>query len=175
MTTLRPLKSVFLLAGLVGVSALAFWLGASYCDARRFSNDMRSGSRFGKIEGLLQMYHDKHGAFPPTKYQPVAGGPIHSWRVLLLVALGERRDYDFSLAWNSPTNLQGLGRISPFQNYFVQSEFDDGENTHFLSIGDDDEWPARKPLRSRLITKGKDRFLLVEYPDSKIHWMEPKY
>lgn len=51
----------------------------------------------------------------------------------------------------------------------------DDDFAHYITIGDGEEWPSRKPLRSRLITKGKDRFLLVEYPDSKIHWMEPKY
>jgi hypothetical protein len=30
-------------------------------------------------------------------------------------------------------------------------------------------------LNILLITEGKDRFLVVEYPDSDIHWMEPKY
>ncbi len=51
----------------------------------------------------------------------------------------------------------------------------DGNTTHYLVIGEGDEWPSSKPLRSRLVTKGKDRFLLVEYPDSNVHWMEPKY
>ncbi len=51
----------------------------------------------------------------------------------------------------------------------------EGETTQYLAIGEGDEWPSRKPLRSRLVIKGKDRFLLVEYPDSNIHWMEPKY
>ncbi len=173
MTTPRSLKIVLLLVGLFGLPALVFWLGVSYCDARRFSDDMRSEGRIGQIEGLLRMYYDKHGAFPPTKYQPVAGGPIHSWRVLLLVTFGEWRDYDFSLAWNNPTNLQALGRIPPHSNYFRLDG--DSESTHYLSIGEDEQWPATRPLRSRLITKGKDRFLLVEYPDSEIHWMEPKY
>ncbi len=173
MTTPRSLKIVLLLVGLVGLPILAFWLGGRLLEVRNAAKDMVSQGRFGQIEGLLRMYYDEHGAFPPTKYQPVAGGPIHSWRVLLIPSLGERRNYDFSQEWNSPTNLQALGRLPPHSNYFRLDG--DSESTHYLSIGEDEQWPATKPLRSRLITKGKDRFLVIEYLDSEIHWMEPKY
>ena len=50
-----------------------------------------------------------------------------------------------------------------------------GDIANYLAIGNDDQWPVKKPLKSRLITKDNDRFLLFEDPDSEIHWMEPKY
>jgi hypothetical protein len=134
--------------------------------------------KFAQLELALHLYHEEHGAFPPTKYQPVAGGPMHSWRVLLVPhttsRFAERHSkYDYSQEWNSPNNLQALGRMPPYFSYFRLDG--DGETTHYLAIGEGDEWPAKKPLRSRLVTKGKDRFLIVEDPDSQIHWMEPKY
>ena len=61
----------------------------------------------------------------------------------------------------------------PYFCYFSMGA--DSDITNYLAIGDGDEWPSEKPLRSRLVTKGKDRFLVVENPDSDVHWMEPKY
>ena len=80
--------------------------------------------------------------------------------------------YDFSQEWNSPENLKAVAEMG-FFNYLRTDA--DNETANYLAIGDGDEWPSRKPLKSYLVTKGKDRFLLVEYPDSDIHWMEPRY
>ncbi|MBE0541021.1 MAG: hypothetical protein IH623_06525 [Verrucomicrobia bacterium] len=174
MTTLRPLKIGLLLVGLVGLPIVAFWMGGRFFEAGNRSEDLSSQGRFEFIEAALLVYYKEHGAFPPTKYQPVAGGPIHSWRILLVPSIaGRQSKYDFSQEWNSPNNLQALGRVPPSYGYFRMHGQSD--IAHYLAIGDDDDWPSKKPLRSRLITKGKDRFLLVEYPDSKTHWMESKY
>jgi hypothetical protein len=60
--------------------------------------------------------------------------------------------------------------------YFDYFSTDGGNDiTNYLAIGDGDDWPSEKPLKSRLVTKGKDRFLVVEYPGSEVHWMEPKF
>jgi hypothetical protein len=178
MKTHRPLKTVLLLIGLVALSIGVFWLGGDFREDRNIAKDLRSQSKFAQLEFMLLAYHDKYGVFPPTKYQPVAGGPIHSWRVLLgsrtSLNLTERYSkYDHSQEWNSPNNLQVFSNM-PYFNYFRLAD-DDSDISNYLAIGEDDEWPAKKPLRSRLITKGKDRFLIVEDPDSQIHWMEPKH
>ena len=179
MKTPRPLKIVLLLIGLVGFSVAVFWLGWDFREDRNIGKDLVSRSNFAQLEFMLLTYHEEKGAFPPAKYQPVAGGPIHSWRVLLglrtSLNFAERfSKYDFSQEWNSPNNLQVFGDIPSF-SYFRMDRDGDNAITHYLAIGEYDEWPAKKPLRSRLITKGKDRFLIVEDPDSQIHWMEPKY
>lgn len=177
MKTLRPLKIVLLLIGLVGFPTAAFWMGGRFYEARNAVKDYLSQGRFAQLEAMLLIYHDEHGAFPPTKYQPEPGGPIHSWRVLLVPhssrSFIERySQYDFSQEWNSTNNLQALGRMPHFVYFSMNGN---GDVAQYLAIGDNDDWPSKKPLRSRLITKGKDRFLLVEYPDSDIHWMEPKH
>lgn len=173
MTSLRALRTVLQMVCLPMVAVGMGWLIA---DAVSRGKDVRSRGRFSQMEVALLSYHQEHGVFPPTKYQPVAGGPIHSWRVLILPytspGLIERyATYDFSQEWNSSANLSALGRMAP--DFFrIAGE---GSSTHYIAVGDADEWPSRRPLRSRLITKGKDRFLLVEYPEADIHWMEPKY
>ena len=179
MTTLRRLKILLLSICLVGLPIGAFWLGWRVLDGGNRAKEARSQGRFAQIELMLHIYHEEHGAFPPTKYQPKPGGPIHSWRVLLVPytsALFKEKysQYDISKEWNSTTNLKALSRM-PYFSYFRMHGEGDNDITHYLAIGEGDEWPSKNPLRSRLITKGKDRFLVVEDPDSTIHWMEPKY
>jgi hypothetical protein len=176
MRTLRTLKIVLLLVCLVAFCLVVFLIRELYLDAANRAKDVISQGRLAQIEAMLLIYHDKHGAFPPTKYQPEPGGPIHSWRVLLVphtspYAKEGYSNYDFSQEWDSSNNLHAL--VGKPSRYF--SVDGDGDTTHYLAIGPDDEWPSRKPLRSLLVTKGRDRFLLVEDRDSKIPWMEPKY
>ncbi len=172
----RGLKIGLLFIGLAGLPMLGFWVGYNFYAATCRVKDVRSQCRFGQLELMLYLYHEAHGTFPPTKYQAEPGGPIHSWRVLLVpytspYAQEGYFNYVFSQEWNSSNNLRAfVGK--PSRYFRIEG---DGDVAHYLAIGDDDEWPSKKPLRARLITKGKDRFLLVEDPDSKIHWMEPKY
>lgn len=172
MKTPRLWKTVFLWVCLFGLPFGAFWLGW------RAAEILRAQSRFAQLEMALLRYHDEHGVFPPTRYQPEPGGPIHSWRVLLLPHLdrefaGRHAHYDYSHWWTHPRNLEALGREAP--GFFRIHDEGYPGITHYLAIGEDDEWPSTMLLRSRLVRKGNGRFLLVEHPDSEIHWMEPKY
>ena len=177
MRTLRSLKTALFLVCLLGLPILGFWMGGRVLEARNAGKECLSQCRFAQIRTMLLPNQEQQGAFPPTKYQTKAGGPIHSWRVLLVphtnVDFKERYSrYDFSQDWNSPSNLQAIGSMPHF-GYF--STDGDKEITNYLAIGDGDDWPSEKPLRSRLVRKGNDRFLVVEYPDSAIHWMKPEY
>ena len=177
MTTPRPLRIATLLVCMVGLPIVAFWMGGRFHEAREIGKDYLSQSKFSQIEAMLLLYHDKHGAFPPSKCQTEAGGPMHSWRVLLVpyTARGfmERYSgYDFSQVWNSSNNLHALAGMPHFTYYKMSGE---GDIANYLTIGEGDEWPSKTPLKTRFITKGNDRFLLVEYPGSDIHWMEPRY
>lgn len=170
----RPSKTALMWSCIIGVTILTFWMGGVLANA----NYRRSVKNFARLELALLRYHDEHGAFPPTKFQPEAGGPIHSWRVLLLPYADQtfvetHSQYDYSHWWISPPNLQAWGREAPS----VFRMHHEGYNgiTHYLAIGDEDVWPSRSPRRSRMVMKDKDRFLLVEYPESEIHWMEPKF
>lgn len=177
MSNLRTLKVASLIVCLLALLIASFWMGGRFFELRNITKDCRSECTFAQIRAMLIAYHEQHGAFPPTKYQPKAGGPIHSWRVLLVpytdMGFRERYSkYNFSQEWNSANNSRALGDM-PYFHYFSMSG--DSDVTNYLAIGNGDDWPSEQPLKSRLVTKGKDRFLLVEYPDSKIHWMEPKY
>lgn len=180
----RVLKTLSLWVCLIGFLFAASWLGGRLCESRHVNRGIWSESRLAQLKVALEIYHREHGAFPPTKYQPVAGGPIHSWRVLLVphTSADERySNYDFTQEWNSAWNAQALRagptvlpRVAP-SRWFRLGDEGDGDTAHYLAIGEDDDWPSRKPLKSLLVRKGKDRFLLVEDPDSEVHWMEPKW
>ncbi len=177
MRSLRPLTISLLLLCLLGFPIVGFVVGRRVLDARTVAKDYLSQSRFAQIRVMLLAYHEQHGSFPPTKYQLEAGGPVHSWRVLLVPYTdadfrARYTKYDFSQEWNSPNNFQALGDM-PYFYYFNMNTNNDIAN--YFAMGDGDVWPSKKPLKSCLITKGRDRFLVVEYPDSDIHWMEPKY
>ena len=172
MKSLRTLKTLLVLVCLVAICLAVLLVRELYRDAENRARDSRSEGRFAQLTFALELYHTDHGAFPPARYQPVPDGPVHSWRVLLFPIYGDPRvTADYSQKWNSPKNVETLGQMAP--GFFRLNG--EGETTHYLTIGEGDEWPSRKPLRSRLVIKGKDRFLLVEYPDSNIHWMEPRF
>lgn len=161
----------------IGIPALVFWMGGQFHELRNISEHFLSESRFSQIRCMLLTYHEQHGAFPSTKYQAIPDGPIHSWRVLLLPYIDMYTaklysKYDFSQPWNSPDNLEIAKAAERHLGHF---SIDNPSIATYLAIGDGDEWPSGGPLKARLITKGEDRFLLVEYPDSKIRWTEPKY
>lgn len=144
-------------------------------EAKITALELQLQGRFDQLELALLAYHDEHGTFPPTKYQAEDGGPTHSWRVLLVPYTGGGdgySEYDFSQEWNSTNNLRALdnGRIGS-----IFREDEDSPIATILAVGEDGQWPSDRLLKSRLVRKGKDRFLLVEDPESEVHWMEPKY
>lgn len=167
-------KIIVFLVGILGVFIAGFWIGNRVLEVKNATKDCFSSGRFSQIKCMLLSYHEQHGAFPPTKYQPKPNGPIHSWRVLLMPYMDmahQRRysKYDFSQEWNSPKNMQAVGDVG---DVFSMNATNSTGITNYVTISTGDEWP--RPLKSLLVTKGEDHFLVVEYPNSDIHWMEPR-
>lgn len=156
---------------------LALWIGKRLAESQNMRADWLSRGRFAQIREALLAYHAEYGNFPPTKYRAGSKRPIHSWRVLLLPyidadAKNVYAHYDFSDDWNSPQNLATSNAVGHWAHLF---SMDRNDIANYLAIGDEDYWPSANPLRSCMVVAGKDRFLLVEYPDSDVRWMEPKY
>ena len=173
-------KTVLLWLCLTGLPVASFWLGGEYVEGTYIVKKHGTISRFAQLKLALHMYHEDFGVFPPIKYQPVPGGPTHSWRVLLAPYVGgglSNTNYDFTQEWNSPSNLQAFSRMPG--NYEMHPAWGSGMQvqghiTHYFAIGKDDDWPFSFPLKSRVVKKGTDQFWIVEDPESEIHWMEPK-
>jgi hypothetical protein len=174
-------KILFLTICIVILFGIGTGIGYFHFEYRSISMLSRPANKFAELKKMLLEYHSLYGEFPPKIYQAEPNGPRHSWRVLLALSAGNEAskgdsEYDFSKPWNSSNNLCILNCVS--KNYFGID--DDSKVAHYITIGEDDKWPSDVTgehrilkLKSYLVTKGKDRFLLVENPQSDINWMEP--
>ena len=78
MRSRRLRQIVFLWVCAVGFPVVGFWLGWRWCEGKNYVKDNESLCRFAQIRDMLLAYHEQHGSFPATRYQPEAGGPVHS-------------------------------------------------------------------------------------------------
>ena len=136
MRTRLPLKSTLLLACLLGLPIVAFWVGGRFHELRRVGKDHRSDSKLSQLKCALLAYHDEYGAFPPTKHRSGHDGPMHSWRVLLVPHTSEYyrkryAQYDFSQEWNSPDNLRALDGMPCFSYFSLNG---DNETANYLTV-----------------------------------------
>ena len=170
------MKAAIFLISIIIVGVLSFYCGRLYEAQKVKLSDQISKSKFGQIEIALLAYYDDHMSFPPSKYQRKPGEPTHSWRVLLMPYMDSESQtrfltYDFSENWDHQKNLKNLGSLAPaLLTLDNQMEF-----SQYITIGSGEVFPTSHPLKSRLVARGSDKFLLVEYPHSRIFWMEPRY
>ena len=108
------------------------------------------------------------------------GKPWHSWRVLLLPYLEERRLYDryrFSEPWDGPHNRRLAAEFPTLRIYRCPSESPDGTScSYFAIVGDRTMWPPDGATwNPEDAPDGLSKTLqLVEVSDSGVHWMEPR-
>ncbi len=134
---------------------------------------------------VLINYHNEHGCFPPTRVVDEDGKPMHSWRVLLLPYIGKEEEelynkYDFTEPWDGPHNkaLAESFRDGAAPHFYrvPHDEPEDKSWTTFVAIGEAEAaWPRwGRPFEAYQVIKGSSKFLLVDVPNSGIHWMEPR-
>jgi len=142
------------------------------------------------IRTALYNYHDEFGSLPPAVVTDESGRPMHSWRVLLMNNGGHMDgysrqpplpEYRFDEPWNSPSNRKLESTC--FRTFACSSDPDSGalKRTNFVAVvGADTLWPRtgtrdfgdlQEPHKH---SKYKDKILLIELPDSHIHWIEPR-
>jgi len=164
------------LASVTGGGVLGWGIRGA-CDSARRCASYDSLYHLGY---LLKEYHRHHGAFPPRYVADETGKPMHSWRVLLLLYVeeGERLDqYDLDEPWNGPRNsaLAKTLRADTFRYRKPGGSTQGYPWTDYVAVASPDiEWPAKGPLTAYEVTEGSDRFMVVELPNSGIHWMEPR-
>jgi len=123
-------------------------------------------------------YHESYGYFPPAYISDRYGKPMHSWRVLILPFLSQQElynAYDFAERWDGPNNRKLAGRIG---NIYLRSglESDQIQTTSFVAVvGPQTVWRGSQPMTRKDLADGSHNTLLVvEVPDGKFLWMEPK-
>src|SRR6516165_8146874 len=103
---------------------------------------------------------------------------MHSWRVLILPFLGQHEVYNayvFDEPWNGPNNRKLAGKIG---NIYLRLGLDSDQlhTTSFVAVvGSQTMWNGSQPTnRDNLGDGSHDTLLVVEVPDWRFLWMEPR-
>jgi prepilin-type processing-associated H-X9-DG protein len=131
-----------------------------------------------RIAQALNAYSADYGSYPPPVTRDASGRPMHSWRVLILPYLGEKRlynSYDLSQPWDSPTNSMLQARIP---GVFVSPANTKagmvGESSYMLVTGPRTMFPPTGPIKPDAIGDGAGNTLLVvETNNTTIPWTSP--
>ena len=146
-----------------------------FTDTREEARQGCCRSNLKQISWALLNYRDVHGQFPPVCSSNMHGGPMHSWRVLILPFIEEEalfQQYRFDEPWNSPHNQKIGKKVPPV--YACVSATRDGRNspplTSYVAVtGARTGWQ-----RTESTDSDSGGILLAEVANSDIHWMEPR-
>ncbi|MCA9076906.1 MAG: DUF1559 domain-containing protein [Planctomycetaceae bacterium] len=153
------------------------WFVFAIVEAREAARQSACKGRLAQLGLALENYHYVYGSFPPAYIADETGKPMHSWRVLLLPFFEQRdayEDYDFNEPWNGPNN----GKASTEQTA-VTFRCPGHPYANELHLTDYVAVTGPKTVFTEGQSKSlsdirDDTILLLEIPDSDIHWMEPR-
>lgn len=126
---------------------------------------------------MLESYQSAHGCLPPAYLTDRQGRPVLSWRVAAGEYIWYNDDFsselDFSQPWDSPSNAEFLGRLEAEEMFQCPAAGSAGPGTtHYVAVvGPQTAWPGKQPAA---MSASKTQILLVEWPQSDIHWAEPR-
>jgi prepilin-type processing-associated H-X9-DG protein len=131
-----------------------------------------------RIAQALNNYASDYGTYPPAVTRDANGRAMHSWRVLILPYLGEKRlyeSYDLDEPWDSAVNA-GLQASIP--GVFVSPSNTKvgmiGESSYMLVTGPRTLFPASGPLSPRAVSDGlQNTLLVVETNNTQYPWTQP--
>ena len=136
---------------------------------------LQCGNRLRLIQIHLYSYQNAHGNLPPAYSTDESGRPLLSWRVF--AAKCEWYDYDFqammdfSQPWDSPTNSRFLNSLGTEWLRCPSSKNRRSATTDYVAVvGPGTLW-QEGPNK---ITDTENRILAIEWPNSDIHWAEPR-
>ena len=155
-----------------------FYLRSEQFLAKRMNSD----GRFAQLALALHNYYEVHGHFPPLTWSSQEKGPKHSWRVALLPFTEQQSffdPYDSSEPWNSEQNLKLSRELTGGVPGWLTSPFAEDCTkgaTNYVAVNSaTKKWPrGRTYARRHMVVRGSDSFIIVEIPESEIHWMEPR-
>lgn len=138
-------------------------------------------NRIRSLSLAIINYEAGEGHFPPPYLVNADGQPEHSWRVLILPYLDDPeaaetyKQYRFDEPWNGPHNRRLATRMPKVFRCTDEISKNKMHTSYLAIVGEDTMWPPGKYRRYDEITDGVSKtMLLIEQPDSGIHWMEPR-
>ncbi len=140
---------------------------------------LQDRARLERVLDALAQYHADHGSYPPAVVRDPNGRPLYGWRALLIPYLddaGSFADYDYSLPWDAPENLRFQTLPMPAFQPSPPSHGADLHHTGFMVVvGERTMFPPDRTRTALDAVDGADRTaLVVQVPDSGVHWLEPK-
>lgn len=181
----------FRLTAVVGVVlTAATWLLFGNVVGKTFQHvEDRQANQYtvGNLEAIhyaLRQYQAEYGSLPPAAQKNDQNLPVNSWRVHLLPWLGQPTRgfrYDLNEPWFSEQNRHFVSRMPARSPQFGPGIFETWnedyrprQQTRFLAVtGPGTVWPDDGTVRLADIPHPDRTVLLLEVPDSQIHWMEP--
>lgn len=148
-----------------------------FTDVRTPSRRAVCANNLRQLALSVLMYEQSHGSFPPAYIPDAKGNPMHSWRVSVLPFLGRpdlRGAYRFSESWDGPNNRK---LHSQWTDLFCCPSATGKlkERTDYVAVtGPGTAWPGATGAMFKDICDPSKCILLIELPDSDIHWMEPR-
>ena len=177
----RPFQ--FTLRGLLLLFVLCAVFMGLVVAGRRNAEVAECSNRLKNIGITLHNYHTATGNFPSAFIANRSGKKIQGWRMHVspyMIEYGYRGSsllFPEGHAWDSPSTQAHAAKMS-FLNRFkcaIHSN-EKPDTTNYLAItGPDTAWPGEQSVRLGDIKDGpSNTILIVEVPDSDVHWMEPR-
>ncbi len=149
------------------------------CDAPRPSEVQAACSyRMKNIARAIDHYYAEHGHYPPAYTTDNKHGYRHSWRVLILPYLEQRKLYDrynFDEPWNGPHNALLASRISEVYRCPSKRNGLKNESDYVFVTGKGTTFDEGRSMKSEDILDGTDRTgVLVEASFLRTVWTIPR-
>ncbi len=133
---------------------------------------MERMSELPRIGSALLKYEQAHGHLPPAVAADRQGQATASWRVRILPYMehpDEYKAYNFREPWNGPNNSKLVGVVAKFWCCPAGISTAGPPMTTYVAVtGPGTVW------EDHCSTAKLPRVMVVEVPNSKINWMEPR-
>ena len=133
------------------------------------------GNHLRLVSHAVTAYADQYRTFPPANVKDEQGRPLLSWRALA-VNLVYNYDFgsrvDFSQPWDSPANLRIFDSLDTGYLQCPASKDTQPGITHYVAVtGPGTLWEDQGGTER---SESDKRILVIEWPESDIHWAEPR-
>ncbi|MCP4787652.1 MAG: DUF1559 domain-containing protein [Fuerstiella sp.] len=146
-------------------------------NGREAAHRVQCKNNLKQIALAVRNYEDANGALPPAYTVDVNGGPLHSWRTLILPFLSEAELYesiDLTKPWDDPANA--LAHETSLNIFRCPSSDIPSNYTTYMGLvgpGACFNFDKPRPL-SDFLHLSKTLMVIEVSPKEAVHWMAPQ-